>query len=196
MSFSGAFVSSNQGEFDWVKCTADECEYWNAEDASNNAPATSPASYLQSVGMFAAVSVVMAVLSPLFITCCCLWRMCGCCGGWTPTYWMTKTGNPRCCKCGFRRRLNPLLADEDKFAYPTLQVTLIRIFAICVAILLLYVCAVAVPDGCGVHASLLTGWLPVVQCVHRCGPANGQCCLHGLHGTPCARSKRYGRHHP
>lgn len=140
---AGAFVSSNMGAYDWVKCDEnDECTYfWDddvAKQMEGDPEERSPASYFQGVGAYIAFSIFMAFLSFFCFTCCCLWRMCGCCGGWTPQNQIKTSGSRRCCGCGFERKLDPLLTGGDKFGYPTTQSLLVRLLMI-VACLLIFI---------------------------------------------------------
>ena len=135
----GGFVSSNLGYYDWFVCTDDGCTEWDGKDVESPKDERSPANYIQSVATYFGFAIAMAVLSFVCFCCCCLWRMCGCCGGWTPTYVLKRNGKRRSCGCGFHRNLNPLLLGGDKFTYPTTQVLLVRLLMIVFVILTLYV---------------------------------------------------------
>jgi len=169
----GASVSSNMGDFEWVSCDETTCEYWDG--TMSNHSAANPANYVEGAGFYPALCFVMAPLSFLCMSCCCLWRMCGCCGGWTPTHRLKDDGNKRCCPCGFHRELNPLLAPEDKYKYSTVSVLSARVCQIVFALLILCVSSARVPQA-GRCACVL-GWRSHRRCscqhLHHHWSANG-----------------------
>ena len=202
----GGFVSSNLGYYDWFVCTDDGCTEWDGKDIESPKDERSPGNYIQSVATYFGFAIAMAVLSFVCFCCCCLWRMCGCCGGWTPTYVLKRNGKRRSCGCGFHRNLNPLLLGGDKFTYPTTQVLLVRLLMIVFVILTLYVtrCAPALvlqgPRWCGnvlralAHERVYLVCRRRLQRVHRRRAADGQRGPDRLDEAPRAGPGTYGEH--